>query len=105
MSRVDLSRLDGHWAVEEQRERLHLLVAEHPSQQPGDELGASYGEGGHENLPALLHGFLHDADELIDGFLEWTVVVIAVGGLQKHEVRLLKRFKIFQDERASRAEV
>src|SRR4029453_17138392 len=76
-----------------------------PGQQADQQLCAAHGEGWHENLPTFLHGILHNANELIDRFHEWPVVMVAVGGFEKHQVGMPERLEFFQNERASWSEV
>ena len=103
--RVNFSRFDGHWTIEEQRERRHHVLAEHRTQQRYQQLRPSYGKCRNQDAPALGNRALHDFHEFLHRLFERTVVMISISGLEEHRIGLMKRFVLPQDRYTARSQV
>lgn len=105
MAGEDACGLDGHGAIEEDREGGNLPVAKHGGEEEGEHLGATHGEGGDEDVAFIGSSSADDGPELFDGFCERTVITVAIGAFEKDGVRLGEGFELFENGGVDGSEV
>src|SRR6516162_4568074 len=88
---IDICGFDSHWTIQKNWERFDRLLAEHPAQQANQQLSAAYGKGRNKYAPSRRDSAFHDAFKFLNRLVEGTMVVVTVGGLKKHKVRMMER--------------
>jgi hypothetical protein len=105
VTEVDLTGAAGHRRVEVERQARDAALAHQLVEDPDQLLGATDGEGGHQQDAAVAADFIDGRGQLFDGLLVRRVLAVAVGRLDEDEVGVADGGRVTQDRRVAAAEV
>src|SRR6516164_7886426 len=98
MIEIDFRCLHCHGAIEKDGKGLDLFFAKEPGQKHNQKLSSTNRKSRDQNLAFLSRCVANNLGKFLNGFLEGTMVAIAVGRLKEHRVRMINRAEIPREE-------